>query len=173
MIPNMPTHNHVHHQLPLNAYPSLLYASALLPYIKPTFNARSPSSTPLTHRAPRLPAMHKVKLNVHVYRPVPHFVGYFGNEDAALCLGPAQDFADEAEGVGLDAQKHVFALVAADFLHLGVFGPRTYWYLNDALVRHCWKKTRGFLPLQLSPGHLQTPRPASSASTYPPRKGPF
>jgi hypothetical protein len=88
--------------------------------------------------------MHKVKANVQMKGLVAGVVDDFGNEDAALCFGPAEDFANEAEGVGLDAHAHVFALVAADFFHGGVFGPGADGDLlsvSDAPEYISWEET--------------------------------
>jgi hypothetical protein len=69
--------------------------------------------------------MHEIKPNVNMMCLVSRIVNDFGNQHAALCFGPAKHFADEAEGVGLDAHAHVFALVSPDFFHVWVFGPGT------------------------------------------------
>lgn len=61
---------------------------------------------------------------------IPHFIDHLGNENFAFLFAPAEDLADEAKGVGLDAHGHVFALITADFLHFWVFGPGTYWDLD-------------------------------------------
>jgi hypothetical protein len=73
--------------------------------------------------------MYEVKANVQMKRLIPGIVNDFGNQHAALCFRPAEDFANEAECIWLDAHAHVFALVAANFLHGGVFGPGTDWDL--------------------------------------------
>jgi hypothetical protein len=65
---------------------------------------------------------------------IPHITRHFGNQNAAFCFGPTEHFADETECVGLDAERHVFALIAADFLHARVAGPGTDWDLDIALV---------------------------------------
>jgi hypothetical protein len=94
------------------------------------------------HRALGLAPMHKVKANVQVEGFVAGVVDDFGDQDAALCFGPAEDFADETEGVGLDAHAHVFALVAANFLHRGVFGPGADGDLRElaTTTSWCWDK---------------------------------
>jgi hypothetical protein len=73
----------------------------------------------------RLPPMHKDKPNIHVIRAVPYIAHDLGDEHAALCFAPAEDFTRETQGIGLDAHGHVFALVATYFFHFGVFGPGT------------------------------------------------
>jgi hypothetical protein len=85
----------------------------------------SPSMT----RVLGFPPRNKKEADVQMQAPIPDLIHHFGNQDLAFLLRPAKDFADEAEGVGLDAHGHVFALVAADFLHLGIFGPGTDWDL--------------------------------------------
>jgi len=72
-----------------------------------------------------LPPRNKKEADVQMQTPITDLIHHLGNQDLAFLLRPAEDFADEAEGVGLDAHGHVFALVAADFFHLGVFGPGT------------------------------------------------
>src|SRR5690242_2739246 len=90
-------------------------------------------------RAGRLPAVHKVELDVHVHVAPPHVVCDLGNQHAALVLGPAEDLANEAQGVGLDAHGHVLALVAADFLHARIPGPGADgdlgWWLSVRVVK--------------------------------------
>jgi hypothetical protein len=76
--------------------------------------------------------MYKVKANIQMYGAIPDIIDNLGNHNAAFCFAPAKDFAHEAEGVGLDAHGHVFALVAANFFHLGVLGPGTEWNLSHA-----------------------------------------
>jgi hypothetical protein len=82
------------------------------------------------HSALRLPAMYKVKPNVKMKCLVPRIVDDLRNQHATLCFRPAEDFADETQSIRLDAHAHVFALISADFLHGGVFCPRTDWDLG-------------------------------------------
>ena len=66
--------------------------------------------------------------------PSPDVRNDFGNHDPALGFAPAHDLAQQAECVGFYAHGHVFALVAADFFHLRVFGPGPDGYLHTVLV---------------------------------------
>jgi hypothetical protein len=68
--------------------------------------------------------MDKVKLDVHVDIFSADVVCDLGNEDTAFVLAPAENLADETKSVGLDAHGHMLTLVAADFFHAWVLGPR-------------------------------------------------
>ena len=82
--------------------------------------------------------MNEEESNVQVESSVPDIIDDLCNEHSAFSFAPAEDFADEAECIGLDAHGHVFALVAADFLHFGVFGPGAYWDLRVLLA--IWRR---------------------------------
>jgi len=86
--------------------------------------------SPSVTRPLGFPPRNKKEPDVQVQTPIPNLVHYLGDQDLAFLLRPAEHFADETEGVRLDAHGHVFALVAADFFHLGVFRPGADWDLE-------------------------------------------
>lgn len=71
----------------------------------------------------RLLAIDEEEAQVHVQGPVTHFLDDLCDHDFTLFFFPAEDFAEEAVGVGLDARRHVLALEAADLFHIAVSWP--------------------------------------------------
>jgi len=78
--------------------------------------------------------MSKVEADIHMHILPPNIRNHLGDHDPALGLTPAHDLAQETESVRLDAHGHVLALVAADFLHFRVLGPRADRDLDELLV---------------------------------------
>jgi hypothetical protein len=73
--------------------------------------------------------MHKEEPYIQMEILIPHIARHFCNQDSALGLAPPEYLANETEGIRLNTKGHVFALVATDFFHAGVFGPGTDWDL--------------------------------------------